>query len=257
MKENIPMNDINFDESKFHVDSIAKLLTIASGHIYTEKFAPQKWLYRGESNYDYKYSLRPSIGRLKDNDTFRGNEEILLKFEKQAFDHFLIRAANEIKYNNDFIYLAAAQHHGLKTRLLDWSLNLLAALYFAVEDDKIDTETSKVNDGALYAFQIQEHYRFNDFPKGSSPLTVKKSDFYFINTPYVSARIKAQQGVFQLFTNPFQSLNKAFNLIKLRIKAKNKTSIKRQLYEMGIHAESLFPDLDGICKSINYYSLNL
>lgn len=243
------MNTIDFNIPEYHIDSISKLMDIASRVLYKSHTLPQKWLYRGEPKYDSKYGLRPGIGRLID----KLDERKILKFEIEAFNQFKIKSFNELKYHNDYITLAAAQHHGLKTRLLDWSLNLLSALYFAVEDGNQET----TEDGALFAFQLQSQYGFNDFGKRSSPFSLTGSDYYFLFTPYVSPRIRAQQGVFQLFTNPFKSFEEAFNLIKLRIPAKKKDAIKRQLYEMGVHAEFLFPDLEGTCKSINYYCMNI
>jgi hypothetical protein len=254
--ENIPMNERDFDTPQYHVDSISKLLKIASSNLYTDKTHPNKWIYRGDLVYNRKNGLLPGIGRddileMK----FKGNKEKLLAFEEQAFNTFKVKVYNELRYSDDYSYLAAAQHHGLKTRLLDWTLNILVGLYFAVEDANT-VSAEKQADGALYAYQMQKDYKFNDFPRDAFILNLKDSDHYYIETPYVSPRIKVQQGVFQLFTDPFKPFDNVYNLIKLRIMKERKTEIKRQLFEMGIHAEMLFPDLDGLCRSINYYCLN-
>jgi hypothetical protein len=234
-----------------NIDSVSKLFDLADKRMYTGPFSHQKWMYRGDPVYGNINRLIPGIGRLQKKEAFNGNKKKLLSYENQAFSHFKIKYYTESIVRDDYIIIAAAQHHGLKTRLLDWSLNLLTALYFAVEDKRYYNK-----DGAFYAFQLPANYKFNDFPKSSCPLTVTGSDYYFLYTPSVSPRIKAQQAVFQLFTDPFTPFIKGYNLLKFRVPAKRKENIKRQLYESGVHAESLFPDLDGICKTINYFSLN-
>src|ERR1700722_6840868 len=82
-------------------------------------------LYRGVT--DAAYELIPKIGRDKVLDS-----ESVLQCEQAVFAEFK-RAASPFltpQPQNDLEWLFLCQHHGLPTRLLDWTTNPLVALYF-------------------------------------------------------------------------------------------------------------------------------
>jgi hypothetical protein len=107
-------------------DSLTAFLSIVDGQIALKR-APKRdvpVLFRGVRAESF--SLVPKIGRPPLVQTPRK--------EKQIFEEFKFRAVSFLKAEpeNDWEWLALAQHYGLSTRLLDWTENPLIALWFSV-----------------------------------------------------------------------------------------------------------------------------
>ncbi|MDD5755246.1 MAG: FRG domain-containing protein, partial [Methylococcales bacterium] len=118
------MLEINAGNS---ISSITKLLAT---HFSDEK--KEIW-FRGHSDYSWK--LEPIIFR-ENYDEAGMYEEFIRRFPEHSHNH-----------KNVFEWLTLMQHYGLPTRLLDWSENLLVALFFCCNDEKF-----KRKNGAVFAF---------------------------------------------------------------------------------------------------------
>ncbi|HED2715663.1 TPA: FRG domain-containing protein, partial [Enterobacter asburiae] len=119
-------------------DSFTRYHDIISG--FRKKFNDKNIVYRGMTNA--KWELKPSIGRLDIEDSAREATERLIfeQFKQQALPYL------DFTPRNEWEWLALAQHHGLPTRLLDWTTNPLIALYFSVEDD------ASINDSVVWLY---------------------------------------------------------------------------------------------------------
>ena len=107
-------------------------------------------VYRGVP--DKKFGLRPVIGRRTwtlDGEPGPGS---LLNFERNLLEEFQRKAPAYFKAVpiGDLDWLCLARHHGMATRLLDWTTNPLVALFFAVDAD-MDT------DFAVYTYWTTTH----------------------------------------------------------------------------------------------------
>jgi hypothetical protein len=192
-------------------------------------------IFRGVANSDW--TLIPKAGR----ELRMLRPEVRRKWEVRVFRTFKRRAAPYVgdwKPSSDWDWLALAQHHGLPTRLLDWSHNPLVALYFAVEPDAVE-------DAAVY---VCRPGRSID-SRSRSPGPFKVGKVRKFSPPHLAPRIETQAGLFTVHPQPQRDYVPS-GLVKITIPGAKRSKLRRILYDYGITRASLFPGLDGLASEI-------
>jgi hypothetical protein len=196
------------------------------------------WVFRGHSRIEWE--LVPKAGRLPYS----------LCNDLEMFEHWKRRAVEytSIQPKDDWDWLAIAQHHGLATRLLDWTSNPLVAAFFAVHEQ--DGE----DDAVVYAYH-------SDRVVITEEITPHKFDGIVRFRPRgVAARIVRQDGLFTVHGPASLSLSDNLHsdelLERIVIAATYRKNLIHELFQFGVSLLSLFPDLDGLSNHINWYMRN-
>ncbi|CAK2132367.1 hypothetical protein VCRA2114E365_50262 [Vibrio crassostreae] len=188
-------------------------------------------LFRGVSNVNYE--LKPSLFR-HDNigDVKMREAHLMWLFKTSAKAHLKNVPSSDIEW------LVVAQHHGLPTRLLDWSLSPLVSLFFALS-------SSSDNDAGIYVLDRQ------DFMKEENIDVNKLSDIKAIIPSHLSPRVTAQSGMFTVHPDNKPILT-GDDIMKLVIPKENKKQLMKKLVKYGVHHGTIYPSLDGISSYIKY-----
>jgi hypothetical protein len=211
---------------------------------WVEAHPASAFLFRGQAD---KAPIVPKIGRAVYNyDRAR---------ERQLHDAF-VRAARPfllVPPSSKWEWLALAQHHGAPTRLADWSTSPLVAAWFAV------TSYPESTDAAIFALSLtRSDIGTLDTATGmiasgasfSDPFAIT-SGVFLIETAPVSARITTQRGIFTVHGNPQAPLDvppdDTFDIPNAL-----RGAFQGRLLELGIDASHIFPDLDGLCRTLDW-----
>ena len=210
--------------------------TIDELHAVIDRFPlpPRSVVFRGVKRSDY--TLTCGLGRVSDpSSVLKTENDLLWLFRSYA------RSLVGTSIMSDWDWLALAQHHGVPTRLLDWTRNLLAALYFAVEDSTVTTPPPV--DGAIYVISIGVVL---DPATAAPPSEIKAASL--VLPLHCSPRITAQSGLFTIHPAPCVPLTGEGVVAKIRIPAECKRAMRERLDMYGVNRFSLFPDLDGLAS---------
>ncbi|HEX5971178.1 MAG TPA: FRG domain-containing protein [Gemmatimonadaceae bacterium] len=200
-----------------------------------------------------------------------GLEEHILRNFARYSRPFVQQAGNEWEL------MVTAQHHGVPTRLLDWTYSPLVAAHFA-------TRGTLERDRAIWQLDWMKVHRHFGFPELAllihdlAELVGRRGEFTpwrligegdggkpfacMIEPPTLDTRISAQSAVFTLCSDTSHSFDEFLDehglldaLTRFVIPKESSSYVRDQLDIAGFDERRLFPDLDGVAAQLRrYYS---
>jgi FRG domain len=226
------------------------------------------WLFRGQG--DSRWRLATSLERAVANPTERQRAELFSfeRFRRSVHLYEDITKYGELMRGNlnDF-WLSHMQHHGVVTRVLDFTESVYIATYFAMERPNGDTDMVSVwalNMLHCHSQSTQQHAAHLGLPveevKGFDFSSPQNPPLVFpIQREIGYTRILIQQGWGMLPTRvdlPFMdNLRGTIGshtdcIYKFNIPVARRKDILNNLYTMNIHRETLFPGVQGLGEKI-------
>ena len=243
----------------------------------------------------YAESWQPRLGRFRSKFAFRGMEDAsadlstslsrlggpFVRQEGHLLRNFRKYAHRDaVPGDSVWNWLSLAQHHGLPTRLLDWTFSPYTALHFAtnnVENFDLDgvvwcvdyVRAHQLLPSRLRKILRDEHAdvflaEMLDRAADSLPALDKLSRggpfVLFLEPPSLDERIINQFALFSLMSSPTAQMDgwikrHAALAHKIIIPAKLKWEIRDKLDQANITERVLFPGLDGLSRWLKrYYS---
>jgi hypothetical protein len=246
-----------------------------------------KWIDLQEAVF--AESFRPSIQRFRSPFLFRGVPRVshtldtslqtggFVAHEKHLLTSFRKYAVGHSVYG-DWVWnwMSLAKHHGLPTRLLDWTYSPYVAMHFATENFR-DFD----HDGAIWCVDYQKTNELLPAPLRKmleventrifttemlNRVATTLQDFdslgddsvLFFEPPSLDERIVNQFALFSLPSSPTLSLEELLNrresmFRRIIIPAELKWEVRDKLDQANITERVLFPGLDGLSQWLKRY----
>jgi hypothetical protein len=251
------------------------VLTIDSWEQFCDTVAGpnyRSWAFRGLA--DANWQLYSALSRYLrahgvHRDAWVQQEKRILRVFRRKAHIYLDHIPDE---KDSFEWLALMRHHGAPTRLLDFTWSPYVAAYFALESATADAAIWALNPPNV-SRRDEQTIRGGTVIKPSKMKARVKGNyeryylpgaipFVTIGEPHVmNRRLIAQSGTFAtpgVLDEPLEDIVRDYpdprtTIVKFVLKTDSlRRKAMRQLYYMNITHATLFPDLDGLARSMAY-----
>jgi hypothetical protein len=252
------------------ITGVAGLISlIDNSGLADRKRAHVRLWFRGHA--DVGWDLKPGVYRPK---TFPvATEKERIELECQLNQDFKVQSAGLLEASkNDAELYFLQQHYRMPTRLLDWSLSPLAALYFAVSD-----AAQHAVDGALFmmdAYRLAPRQKAEDFFRGvptSRHAQFKRAlrpildwdldpkafpNFILpVRPDHTEKRVALQKGCFTFHVpeHPILTEEQCDSLKCFLIpKGLDKVKLQNELFLLGIDDFAVYGDLESLSRRLKF-----
>lgn len=253
------------------VDSIDGVMEMISDQTYNDEIGRVRSSYFFRGMPDVNYKLVTSLKRNCKNLQKELEPHLLKNFNKYA------SLDNPTLSTSVWKQMMVGQHHGLPTRLLDWTRSPLIALHFANSEINLDKIANR--DCVVWRFDMKEVNKY--LPEKYKAVLDRNKTFVFsidsltevvesleeydwdmqnkafvnIEPPSIDQRIINQYSFFSIIPSGMDNIEDYLdkytdNTVKYIIKKNIRWNVRDLLDQYNISERMIYPGLDGLSMSL-------